>query len=123
MWSGSDSKDAAWQLIEYLSGPEAQRIAAEAGVWAPNSPAVWEELGWDEDPIKSVSYNQLINSTLVPNYLRSQFFFDCVYPALGDVRTRWIEGGERELEVMMADATVQAQACLDDGYSSLPEGS
>ncbi len=123
MWSGSDSKDAAWQLIEYLSGPEAQRIAAEAGVWAPNSPAVWEELGWDQDPIKSVSYNQLINSTLVPNYLRSQFFFDCVYPALGDVRTRWIEGGERELEVMMADATVQAQACLDDGYSSLPEGS
>ncbi|MBE2266867.1 MAG: sugar ABC transporter substrate-binding protein [Anaerolinea sp.] len=123
MWSGSDNKDAAWQLIEYLTGPEAQRMAAEAGVWSPNSPAVWEELGWDQDPIKSVSYNQLVGSTLTPNYLRSQFFFDCVYPALGDVRTRWIEGGERDLETMMADATSQAQACLDDGYAGLPAGS
>jgi multiple sugar transport system substrate-binding protein len=123
MWSGSSNKDAAWKLIEYLTGPEAQRMAAEAGVWAPNGPAIWEELGWDEDPIKSVSYNQLVNSTLTPNYLRSQFFFDCVYPALSDVRTRWIEGGERELETMMTDGTAQAQMCLDDSYSALPEGS
>ena len=123
MWSGSDNKDAAWKLIEYLTGPEAQRMAAEAGVWTPNGPAIWEELGWNTDPIKSVSYDQLVNSTLTPNYLRSQFFFDCVYPALGDVRTRWIEGGERDLEAMMTEATATAQACLDDSYSALPEGS
>lgn len=123
MWNGSDSKDAAWKLIEFLTGPEAQRMAAEAGVWSPNGPAVWEELGWDEDPIKSVSYNQLVNSTLTPNYLRSTFFFDCVSPALSDIRTRWIEGGERDLETMMAEGAQQAQACLDDSYAALPEGS
>jgi multiple sugar transport system substrate-binding protein len=120
MWSGSEHKDEAWKLLEYLTGPEAQKMAAEAGVWSPNSPAVWEELGWDEDPIKSVSYNQLINSELTPNYLRSQFFFDCVAGPLTDVRVRWIEGGERDLQAMMSEATSTAQACLDDNYANLP---
>ncbi len=120
MWSGSDHKEEAWQFLQWLSGPEAQRMAAEAGVWTPNGPAIWEELGWDTDPIKSVSYNQLVNSERTPNYLRSQFFFDCVYGALGDVRTRWIESGERELETMMGEATQTAQGCLDDNYAQLP---
>ena len=121
MWNGSQHKDAAWQLMEWLAGPEAQKMAADAGVWSPNSPAVWQELGWDKDPIKSVSYNQLVNSTLTPNYLRSQFFFDCVYGPLSDTRTRWIEGGERDLETMMTDGTQQAQQCLDDSYAALPQ--
>lgn len=121
MWEGSEHKDEAWQLLEWLTGPTAQRMAAEAGVWSPNSPAVWEELGWDQDPIRSVAYNQLINSERTPNYLRSQFFFDCVYGPLGDVRVRWIENGERELEVLMSEATAQAQACLDENYAQLPQ--
>jgi multiple sugar transport system substrate-binding protein len=121
MWNGSQHKDAAWKLLQFLTGPTAQRMAAEAGVWAPNSPAVWEELGWDEDPIKSVSYNQLVNSTLTPNYLRSQFFFDCPYSALADTRTRWIEGGERDLQTMMTEGTAAAQQCLDDAYAALPQ--
>jgi len=120
MWSGSDNKAEAWQLMQYLTGPEAQKMAAEAGVWSPNSPAVWEELGWDQDPVKGVSYNQLVNSTLTPNYLRSQFFFDCVAGTLTDTRVRWIEGGERDLETMMSEATQTAQACLDDNYANLP---
>jgi multiple sugar transport system substrate-binding protein len=120
MWSGSKHKDAAWKLMAWLSGPEAQKMAAEANVWTPNSPAVWEELGWDKDPVKSVSFNQLTNSELTPNYLRSQFFFDCVYGPLGDVRVRWIENGERELQAMMSEATASAQSCLDENYANLP---
>jgi multiple sugar transport system substrate-binding protein len=123
MGSGSDHKDEAWQLLEWLSGPEAQKMAAEAGVWTPNGPAIWEELGWDTDPIKSVSYNQLINSELTPNYLRSQFFFDCVAGPITDTRVRWIEGGERDLDTMMAEATTSAQSCLDENYANLPSGS
>ena len=123
MWSGSEYKDEAWQLLQWLSGPEAQKIAAEAGVWTPNGPAIWQELGWDTDPIKSVSYNQLVNSELTPNYLRSQFFFDCVAGTLTDTRVRWIESGERELDTMMAEATASAQACLDENYANLPSGS
>jgi len=121
MWNGSQHKDAAWKLLEWLTGPTAQRMAAEAGVWSPNSPAVWEELGWNEDPIKSVSYNQLVNSTLTPNYLRSQFFFDCPSSTLADIRTRWIEGGERDLQTMMTEGTAAAQQCLDDSYAALPQ--
>lgn len=118
MWNGSNHKDAAWELINWLSGPEAQRIAAEAGVWTPNGPAIWEELGWDTDPIRSVSYNQLVNSSLVPNYLRSQYFWDCVAGPLTDTRVRWIENGERDVAAMLSEGTAQAQACLDDNYGS-----
>ena len=118
MWNGSDDKEAAWELIEWLSGPEAQLIAAEAGVWTPNSPAVWEELGWDTDPVRSVSYNQLLNSELVPNYLRSQYFWDCVAGPLSDVRVLWIESGQRDVAGLLADGAVTAQACLDDNYGN-----
>lgn len=120
MWSGSTHKDEAWQLMEWLAGPTAQRMAAEAGVWAPNGPTAWQELGWDTDPIRSVSYNQLINSERTPNYLRSQYFFDCVYGPLSDVRTRWIEGGERDLTALMSEAAQTGQTCLDDNYAQLP---
>lgn len=116
MWNGSDDKDAAWQLIEWLSGPEAQSIVAEAGVWSPNGPAIWEELGWDQDPVRGVSYNQLVNSERVPNYLRSQYFWDCVAGPLSDVRVRWIENGERDVAAMLAEGAALAQACLDDNY-------
>lgn len=119
MYSGSPRQEAAWRLLEWLTGPEAQRMAAEAGVWSPNSPAVWEELGWDEDPIKSVSYNQLVNSERTPNYLRSQFYFDCVGNQLTDIRTLWIESGERDLPAMLANSAAAAQQCLDDSYANL----
>lgn len=118
MWNGSDNKEAAWELIEWLSGPEAQMIAAEAGVWTPNSPAVWEELGWDEDPIRGVSYNQLLSSERVPNYLRSQYFWDCVAGPLSDARVLWIESGQRDIAGLLADGAVTAQACLDDNYGN-----
>jgi multiple sugar transport system substrate-binding protein len=117
MWSGSKHKDATWTFMEWLTGPDAQRMAAEANVWMPNGPAIWEELGWDVDPIKSVSYNQLIHSELVPNYLRSQYFWDCVYGPLSDVRVRWIEGGERDVAAMMAEGAQTAQACLNENYN------
>jgi len=118
MWNGSDDKEAAWQLIEWLTGPEAQRIAAEAGVWSPNGPAIWEELGWNEDPIRGVSYNQLVNSERVPNYLRSQYFWDCVAGPLSDARVRWIENGERDVAGMLAEGAGMAQTCLDDNYGN-----
>ncbi len=116
MWSGSKHKDAAWELLQWLSGSEAQRMAAEAGIWPPNGPAVWEELGWDTDPILSVPYAELQKETRVPNYLRSQYFWDCVYPAFDNVRVRWIQQGERDLESMLSSETATAQFCLDDNY-------
>ena len=119
MWNGSEHKDAAWTLLEWLSGPEAQRIAAEAGVWSPNGPAIWQELGWDTDPIKSVSYEQLLASERTPNYLRSQFFFDCAYGPFADIRVRWIEGGERDMAAMLSEAAATGQACMDENYAAV----
>ena len=119
MWAGSDHKDEAWQFLEWLTGPTAQRMAAEADVWSPNSPAIWEELGWDTDPIKSVSYNQLLQSERTPNYLRSQFFWDCVYGPFADIRVLWTEAGERDLATLLSDAAQTGQACLDENYAAV----
>ncbi len=117
MWSGSRHKEAAWEFLKWLSGPEAQRMAAEAGVWPPNGPQIWQELGWDKDPILGVAYAELMKETRVANYLRSQYFWDCVYPAFDNVRVRWIQNGERNLEAMLAEEAAKAQFCLDDSYS------
>ncbi len=118
MWSGSRHKEAAWAFLNWLAGPEAQRMAAEAGIWPPNGPGVWQELGWDQDPVLGVAYAELMKETRVANYLRSQYFWDCVYPAFDNVRVRWIQNGERDLEAMLAEETANAQFCLDDSYGS-----
>lgn len=116
MWSDSRHKDAAWRFLEWLAGPEAQRMAAEAGIWPANGPQVWEELGWDQDPVLGVAYRELQKETRIANYLRSQYFWDCVYPAFDNIRVRWIQNGERDLESMLAEEAVTAQFCLDDNY-------
>lgn len=91
-------------------------MAAEAGIWPPNGPQVWQELGWDQDPILSVAYSELQKETHVGNYLRSQYFWDCVYPSFDNIRVRWIQNGERDLESMLAEEAATAQFCLDDNY-------
>ncbi|MBN1964572.1 MAG: sugar ABC transporter substrate-binding protein [Anaerolineae bacterium] len=114
MWNGSQYKDATWEFMEWLIGPEAQLMAAQADVWSPNSPQVWQELGWDQDPVLGVAYQQLLLETHVANYLRNQYFWDCAYTAFSNVRTRWIENGERDLPSMLAEEAATAQVCLDD---------
>ncbi len=116
IWSGSKNKEAAWALVEWLTGPEAQRIQAESGIWPSSMPSVWEALGQDKDPITSVSFAELQKETVVPNYLRSQFFFDCAFAAFSNVRVRWIENGERDLTAMLSEEAATAQACLDESY-------
>lgn len=116
MSADSDQKDAAFEFMLWLASPEAQMMQAD--VWAPNGPAAWEELGWDTDPILGVSYNELQKETHVANYLRSQYFWDCAYGAFDNVRVRWIQNGERDLETMLAEETVNAQFCLDDNYGN-----
>ena len=115
MWSGSQHKDAAWQLMKYLTGPDAQK--AESPVWPPNNPKTWQELGWDKDPIHSVSYNQLLKGDKVANYLRSQYYFDCVYPHLSNIRTLWIEKGQRDMAALLKQEIPPAQQCLDQDYA------
>jgi multiple sugar transport system substrate-binding protein len=116
----STHKDESWALLEWLTGPDGQRMGAESGIWSPNGPAIWEELGWDTDPIKSVSYEQLVNSDgRIPNYLRSQFFWDCAYGPFADIRTLWVESGERDVAGQLSAAAEQAQACLDENYAAI----
>lgn len=116
VWEGSSNQEAAWELVKWLSGSDAQRMAAEANVWFPNSPAIWQELGWGTDPILGISYNELLKDTVIPNYLRSRYFFDCAYSVHANARVRWVENGERDIEAILAEETANAQSCLDDNY-------
>ncbi|MGH2543561.1 MAG: extracellular solute-binding protein, partial [Ardenticatenaceae bacterium] len=121
MWSGSPRKQRTWEFLEWLSGPEAGRMMAEAGVWTPALPAVWQELGWPEDPILGVVWDELTQEARTPNYLRSQFYDACVGPVFNNLISRYVELGERDLEAMVAEEVATAQTCLDDNYASLPE--
>ena len=119
MNAGSQNKQRAWQFLEWLTGPEAGMIIAESGVWTPPQPEVWEAMGWNEDEILSVFWDELNKETRVPNYLRSQYYWDCVGTIFDDVWTRYIELGETDVQAMVDELVPPAQACLDDNYASL----
>jgi multiple sugar transport system substrate-binding protein len=114
-------KQRTWEFIEWLSGPEAGMMMAEAGVWTPAVPSVWEEMGWTEDPVLSVAWNELQKESRVANYERSQFYWDCVGSIFDDVWTNYVELGDTDIEGYLATAVPNAQACLDDNYASLGE--
>ena len=114
-------KQRAWEFIEWLSGPEAGMMVAEAGVWTPAVPSVWEEMGWQDDPVLSVAWNELQKESRVANYERSQFYWDCVGSIFDDVWTNYVELGDTDIEGYLATAVPNAQACLDDNYASLGE--
>lgn len=119
MWNGARYKQRAWEFLEWLSGPEASKIVAESGVWTPAIPAIWEEMGWTEDPVLSVFWSELQKETRVPNYLRSQFYWECVGDIFYDVWSSYVDLGERDLESMLKERVADAQTCLDDNYAAM----
>ncbi|MCK5920258.1 MAG: extracellular solute-binding protein, partial [Methylococcales bacterium] len=114
-------KQRTWEFMEWLSGPEAGLIMAESGIWTPAVPAVWEELGWQDDEVLSVVWDELHKDTRVANYERSQFYWDCVGNIFYDVWTNYVELGDTDVEAFLATAVPEAQICLDDNYASLDE--
>ncbi len=119
VWSGSKVKDAAWELVKFLSGPEAAEIIAESRVWTPNSPQIWKETGLDKDPVWGVAWKELQKpNAKVPNYLRSRYQWDCIQPAFDNIWTRYVVNGENDLESIVKEETVKAQKCLDENYGA-----
>jgi len=118
LWSGSQQKDGAWELMKFISSPEGTRIPAEAGSWTPPTPQTWIDLGWDQDPVWGKFWAESQKPTAVPNYLRTEFHWDCVGPNFEGIWTRYVENGERPLETLVQEAAELAQECLDQSYSA-----
>ncbi len=118
MWSGSQQKDATWELMKFITSPEGCRIPAEAGAWTPPTPQTWLDLGWDQDPILGKFWAESQKPTAVPNYLRTEFHWECVMPNFEGIWTRYIENEERPLDALVQEAADLAQACLDDSYAN-----
>jgi len=119
MNAASEKKQRAWEFMEWLTGPEASQLIAESGVWTPPQPAIWEEMGWSEDPVLSVFWNELNKEARVPNYLRSHYYWDCVGSIFDDVWTRYTELGETDVAAMLEEMVPPAQVCLDENFASL----
>jgi len=111
--------ERVWEFMKFLSGPEGGKIMAESGVWTPAIPAIWEEMGWAEDPILGPIYNELQKPARVLNYERSQFYFDCVSTIFDQVTTAYIDQGNTDVETMVPPLVTDAQACLDKNYADL----
>jgi hypothetical protein len=118
MWSGSKQKEGAWGLMKFISSAEGTRIPAEGGAWTPPTPETWLALGWDTDPMWGKFWLEAQKPTRVPNYLRSEFHWDCVNPNFQDIWTRYLENGERPLETLVQEAADMAQECLDKAYAA-----
>ena len=121
MSSDTVQKQRTWEFLEWLSGPEAGMIMAETGIWTPAVPAVWEEMGWQDDEVLGVVWNELQKDTRVANYERSQFYWDCVGDIFYDVWTNYVELGDTDIEGYLETAVPDAQACLDDNYSAIED--
>lgn len=113
----SQYKDRVWEFMKFLTGEEGGKLVAESGVWTPAIPAIWEEMGWTEDPILGPIYNELHKPARVLNYERSQYFFDCVGPVFDQATTAYLEEGNTDLESLIPPLVSEAQACLDENYN------
>lgn len=118
IWNGSPYKQRTWEFLAWLTGPEAAQIIADSGVWTPAVPSVWEDMGWDEDSVMSVFWNELQKETRIPNYLRSQYYWDCVGDVFYDAWSSYVELGETDLESYLPSVVEEAQVCLDDNFAS-----
>ncbi|MEX2534531.1 MAG: sugar ABC transporter substrate-binding protein [Trueperaceae bacterium] len=116
MWSGSSQKEAAWELLKFLSGPEAGHIVAEMDTWTPPNPSVWEDLNWDEDPVRGGAWQQAQLPSDTPPYLRSEYYSEIVRPRLNNIWTRYQELGQRPLEEIVQEEAAAAQQELDRAY-------
>lgn len=121
MWEGSSRKDATWVFLNWLTGPEAAQIMADSGIWTPANPEVWEAMGWTDDPVMGVFWNELQKETRIPNYLRSQYYWDCVGDIFYDAWSNYVELGDTDLEGFVGPAVEDAQLCLDDNIASLED--
>ncbi len=117
--SESQNKQRTWEFIEWLSGPEAGAIIAESGVWTPALPTVWDEMGWQDDEYLGPIYEELQEDTVVLNYERSQYYWDCVGGIWDEMVGAYIDGGDTDLESYVPELVEAGQICLDDNYASL----
>ena len=119
MSTDAKQKQRSWEFMEWLSGPEAGLIMAEAGIWTPALPEVWEEMGWTEDPVLSVCLGRIAKRIRVSPITNVRSSIGIVWQHFRDVWTNYVELGDTDIAGYLAEAVPQAQACLDDNYASL----
>lgn len=118
MSAKSQHKDEAWAFMKFLSGQAASTLLAEHFNWAPPVVSVWKKTGLDKDPIMGKLFNLRTQKEQVVNYLRSQFFFDCVDPQVENAYSK-AQRTRQNIGPLLEKGAKTAQACLDKDYSHL----
>jgi multiple sugar transport system substrate-binding protein len=78
------NKEQAWELLKWLTSPRAAAIRGASGFSLPAIPAVAEELGLLDDPIRKTFYEAVDDMTVLPWFIRTN------------------KGGEVEAEINLA---------------------
>ncbi len=129
MWSGSRRREEAWEVMKYISGPEATKMMwlSKTGFPSP-CPSVWKEMGYgkydpqEKDPIKlvfSFLYREMIElPTKKPFFSRTEYWAKCVLPGFQGIWVQYIEEKKRPLEPIVKAWAAEAQQCLDQQYAA-----
>ena len=76
MFAGAEHKDATWEFIKYIGGPDGSRVYAEQKWGLPAVKGIAEELGLDNDPYLKVFVELGNKATHAPVFLRSPKWFE-----------------------------------------------
>lgn len=99
MAANTDRKDEAWELIKFLSGPEAQRLAFRNQLTLPS----WRGADW-VDPERLPYADQFLAAAgAAKNAFFPQFMFTTFRPWIAKVVTQAITGGKPDLQGGLAD--------------------
>jgi ABC-type glycerol-3-phosphate transport system substrate-binding protein len=120
MWRGSKHKKEAWELMKFISGPEANAIVAKTLFWTPPTLATWKQFGLDKSPAWAAFWKSRDFQTKLPPWVAARFWGDCSRP-LTDLSTK-VERNAVSREAIPAQLKAVAkkvQACFDRDYARL----
>jgi len=129
MWSGTKHRDETWEMMKYISGPEATEMLWFSRTSFPSPcPAVWKAKGFDKydpnepDPVK-LSYSFLYREMVElpgqkPFFQRTQYWAKCVLPGFQGIWVQYLEEKKRPLEPIVKAWAAEAQKCLDQQYAA-----
>jgi multiple sugar transport system substrate-binding protein len=119
--AATESPDAAWQWVRYLSTPFYQLQFCRTGLWLPSQTALATEEGlkeWMSPEVHPAGYEQMV-TTYLPNY-GHVLYMPPGYPKTNSIITPALDAvwvGDMTAEEAMATAVPEANAILEQEMS------
>lgn len=118
MWRGSKHKQAAWELLKFISSPAANAIVAKSLFWTPPTLETWRQFGLDKAPDWAAFWKSRTFKTKLPPWTAAQFWDDCTTPLmnLSDQIERNAVA-RAAIPAALKGIAKKVQACFDRDYA------